>query len=366
MPRIWPRSVLANAELETIKSEGKVQAEIAKIAAKQAEAVRKFDEARAALARDSGSAEYAAVGPVFPARSSGKRAALARWITGRDNPLAARVAVNHLWRWHFGTGLVETTYDFGRNGKRPTHSELLDWLAMELMEPTQHSAAPWSMKALHRLMVTSATYRMGSRPSDAATPPDDQKRWYGHFASTRMEAEEIRDSVLHAAGTLDPVMFGPDIDHSLGLTSRRRSLYFTHHGESRMQFLELFDAADACDGYRRTESIVPQQALAIVNNAMLVELSAQLEDRLWSNLVDRHVSGSREDAQTQFVDAVFEQVLSRRASVAERKVCRQFLQKQADILASIGEPRTSSSSDARARAGLIHALFSHNDFVTIH
>src|SRR3954451_8238539 len=97
-----------------------------------------------------------------------------------------------------------------------------------------------------------------------------------------MEAEEVRDSLLHLAGALDPAMGGPDIDYARGLTTRRRSLYFTHHGEARMMFLELFDAADACDAYRRTTSVVPQQALALVNNALLLELSGTLADRLWA------------------------------------------------------------------------------------
>ena len=92
----------------------------------------------------------------------------------------------------------------------------------------------------------------------------------------------MRDSLLHLAGALDPARGGPEIDLAKGLTSRRRSLYFTHHSEGRMPFLEMFDAADACDAYRRTTSVVPQQALALVNNEMLLDLSRALADRLWS------------------------------------------------------------------------------------
>jgi hypothetical protein len=258
------------------------------------------------------------------------------------------------------------------------------------------------MKAMHRLIVMSATYRMGSRPSapvGSAVASDLEKRWFGRFSASRMEAEEVRDGVLHVSGTLDPAMFGADIDHTLGMTSRRRSLYFTHQGESRMAFLELFDAADACDAYRRTASIVPQQALAIVNNAMLIELSARLADRLWSDLssevagtlrvpsstsVNTQVAGTlrvpssaslntndvigdRQDTlEVGFIDAAFEQVLCRRATPAEKNVCRQFLRKQAGILGSSAASASSKNADARARADLVHALFSHNDFVTIH
>src|SRR5205823_8204358 len=99
------------------------------------------------------STTYTPLGPVYPTVSSGRRLALARWIASPDNPLTARVAVNHVWNWHFGRPLVETTADFGRNGKPPSHPELLDWLATELM------ANGWRTKPLHRLIVTSQAYR---------------------------------------------------------------------------------------------------------------------------------------------------------------------------------------------------------------
>src|SRR5439155_15473738 len=120
----------------------------------------KLDVARKAL--DATSTAYTPLSPVYPKTSSGRRAALARWITSPENPLTARVAVNHIWAWHFGRPLVETTSNFGRSGKPPTHPELLDWLAAEFVE---HG---WKPKHLHRLIVTSRAYRMQSRaPSDA-------------------------------------------------------------------------------------------------------------------------------------------------------------------------------------------------------
>ena len=142
------------------------------------------------------------------------------------------------------------------------------------------------MKALHRRIVTSAAYRMSSHAglAERSEPEPSTRRTtgYWHFPDARMEAEEVRDSLLHLAGALDPALGGPEIDLARALTSRRRSLYFTHHGEARMPFLELFDAPDACDAYRRTTSVVPQQALALVNNDMLLDLSRELADRLWS------------------------------------------------------------------------------------
>ena len=139
-------------------------AEIAQ-ASKVRAAAQKVHEAALAAAREDSSA-YTPLSPVYPARSTGRRAALARWITGRTNPLAARVAVNYIWRWHFGTPLVATTHDFGRNGAAPSHPELLNWLAVELMEPTAPGVSPWSMKSLHRRIVTSTAYRMASHPND--------------------------------------------------------------------------------------------------------------------------------------------------------------------------------------------------------
>src|SRR5262249_18036599 len=125
----------------------------------------------------------------YPHTSSGRRLALAKWIADRDNPLTARVAMNHLWLRHFGAAIVPSVFDFGRNGQRPTHPALLDWLATEFM---LHN---WSMKHMHRLMVTSAVYRMDvqSDPTNASRDPDNCYLWRGN--TRRMEAEAVRDAV---------------------------------------------------------------------------------------------------------------------------------------------------------------------------
>ncbi len=316
------------------------------------------------------SADYTPLSPAYPTRSTGRRATLARWITSRTNPLAARVAVNHLWRWHFGAPLVATTHDFGRNGTPPTHPELLDWLAVELMEPTAPGVSSWSMKSLHRRIVTSDAYRMASHPNVADHPNlaiDPENRGYWHFPASRLEAEEVRDALLHVAGGLDETLGGPDIDLAQGLTSRRRSLYFTHHGEARMPFLELFDAPDACDAYRRTTSVVPQQALALVNNGLVLDLSWGLSERLWS---EAKAAGDDEPGCTEsFLTAAFEQVLARPPSPRERELSEAFLARQVSLLERVPDPtRKGSAADppALARRDLVHALFSHNDFLTIH
>src|SRR5262249_41933583 len=149
--------------------------------------------------------------PIFPTTSTGRRLALARWIADRQNPLTARVAMNHLWLRHFGKAIVPTVFDFGRNGRPPSHPALLDWLAAEFMD------RDWSMKKLHRLMVTSSAYRMDSVNDGPGRALDPDNRWLWRMNSRRMEAELVRDSVLHVAGNLDLTMGGPDIPHQLGL-----------------------------------------------------------------------------------------------------------------------------------------------------
>jgi hypothetical protein len=303
---------------------------------------------------------YTPLSPVYPRTSSGRRAALARWIADQDNPLTARVAVNHIWAWHFGRPLVDTTFNFGRNGPRPSHPELLDWLAVELMD---HG---WQMKHLHRLLVTSNAYRMSSHaaPDHPFRKIDPDNRLLWHFPVQRMEAEVVRDSLLAAAGELDPTVGGHELPQEQGQTSRRRSLYFAHHGESRMEFLEWFDEASACDAYRRSVSVLPQQALALSNSDLELRQGRVLARRLWQAVAAD---------EPAFVRAAFEQVLGRPPSAVEAQASATFLARQARPLqASRAEIRKVATADgpatepaARARENLVHALFNHNDFVTI-
>ena len=147
----------------------------------------------------------------FPASSTGRRTALAKWITNPRHPLTARVAVNHLWARHFGRPLVPTVFDFGRKGTPPTHPELLDWLALELIEG-DHSTpngAPWSMKHIHRLIVTSETYRMSSSSAGAASQNlrrDPDNHFYWRMNPIRMQSQVVRDSLLRLSDELDLTM----------------------------------------------------------------------------------------------------------------------------------------------------------------
>ncbi len=320
--------------------------------------------AKAEKSTNETSAEYGWITPRYPTQSTGRRTALAEWITSDDNPLAARVAVNHIWMRHFGQPLVATVSDFGRNGQPPTHPALLDWLAAELIE---HN---WSMKHLHRLIVTSNTYRKQSGMANASeiaggVDPDNQLLW--RFNTLRMDAEVVRDSVLYVAGELDPTVGGQEIDHAEGLTSKRRSLYYASHGESQMQMLDLFDAPNVCDCYRRTTSIAPQQALALANNPLVLNCSRRLAARIAADVI--------EDQPTDLITAAFEQVLNRAPSAEELKLSRDFLARQTAIITANpsdgsqeideGLVPPAAKPSQRAFENLVHALFNHNDFVTI-
>jgi hypothetical protein len=304
---------------------------------------------------------YTPLVKLTPETSTGRRLALARWITDRGNPLTARVAVNHIWMRHLGRPLVATVANFGLNGQKPTHPELLDYLAVEFME------SGWSMKHLHRLIVTSDAYRLSSRAADAANAAaDPDNRWYWRMNPRRMEGEAVRDSILATAGQLDPTMGGPILDEKLGQTSRRRSVYFRFNTEYKMQFLDQFDPASPSECYERRESVLPQQALALNNSALALNQARLLAKNL------------TETAPTQeaFVMATFEQVLGRPPTSEERARCVRFLQEQAELLKQPGKlapfppspaPVTPPAADPmqHAREDLVQVLFNHNDFVTI-
>jgi len=189
----------------------------------------------------------------YPETSTGRRMAFARWLTRPQNPLTARVAVNHVWLRHFGQGLVATPNDFGANGKAPSHPALLDWLAGEFMK---HQ---WSMKELHRLILTSRTYQMSSTADEKDLKIDPDNIYLWRMPSKRMEAELVRDNLLYIGGNLDLTMGGPEIDQKLGLISKRRSVYLRTAAEKEVEFLKLFDNASVTECYMRKPSVMPNR-----------------------------------------------------------------------------------------------------------
>ncbi len=346
-------------------------------AEKKLEAARKARDEASAKSKDD-SDKYSPLGPIYPRTSTGRRLALARWIANAQNPLTARVAVNHIWARHFGQGLVPSVDDFGENRKPPTHPALLDWLAAELMSPSFGLAADdcacggWSMKHLHRLIVTSNTYRSDSTndPACYAIDPDNKHLW--RTSPRRVEAEVIRDSVLHVAGSLDLTTGGPELDHTKGLSVPRRSVYFRSAPEKQMLFLQLFDMAAPTECYERRESVVPQQALALANS----DLTVREARRLARGFAEKVANESPGDA-AMFVIAAFEQVLSRRPTAEELKTCLGFVAEQtsryngdansfgATTADSADLSKPSAEPATRARENLVHVLLNHHEFVSI-
>lgn len=273
----------------------------------------------------------------FPNQSTGRRSALARWITDRQNPLTARVIVNHLWLRHFGQPLVANVFDLGRQSKVPPLQNLLDYLAVELMENG------WSLKHMHRLMVLSEAYAMTSSSANAASvnrERDPENHFLWRMNPVRMDAQTLRDSLLHLSGRLDTRIGGPTIDPKSGDKFLRRSLYFNQTFDESNLFLETFDNASVLDCYRRAESIVPQQALALMNGQ--------------TSLTSAEVIARRLDqfGDEAFIRTAFQTLLATTPGPEE-------LKSSLEGLAELGTKQ-------RARTAFIHTLLNHHDFVTIH
>ena len=238
-----------------------------------------------------------------------RRAALAKWITDPAHPLTARVIVNRLWQHHFGAGIVDTPSDFGKNGAKPSHPELLDWLAAELATPDHKvgggahpgpggpgSPQPWSLKHIHRLIVTSATYRQASASNATGLAKDAQARLLWRYPPRRVEAEPLRDAVLFVSGKLDLKMGGPGFDlfepnanyvkvytpkKQFGPAEFRRMIY---QFKPRMQLDDTFGAFDCPDAGqiapKRNVSTTPLQALNLLNSTFILQQAGYFAGRV--------------------------------------------------------------------------------------
>ncbi|MBL8234982.1 MAG: DUF1553 domain-containing protein, partial [Bryobacterales bacterium] len=268
----------------------------------------------------------------FPTR--GWRFTLARWIASAENPLTARVMVNRIWQHHFGTGIVATPSDFGANGERPTHPELLDWMAHRFVEEK------WSIKAMHRLMMTSGAYRQSSENTAAnGNGKDSDNKLLWRFPRRRLQAEEIRDSILMISGRLNPERGGPSVFPPLPEDladfarygrggalmwetnekeedARRRSVYTFQRRSMPLPMMAAFDApvfSESCE--RRSSTTTPLQALSMLNGNLIQEEASQLARRISA------AAGSDRDAQ---IARAFEHVLNRKPSPAEMAKFRAF------------------------------------------
>ncbi len=235
------------------------------------------------------------------AKSSGRRKYLAEWITSPENPLTARVMMNRIWQHHFGRGIVSTTSDFGELGQRPTHPELLDWLANDFI------ASGWSIKEMHRRLMSSSAYQMSSVPSEEAAVRDADNFLLSRFELRRLGAEELRDAILATNGTLNREMYGPSIysmmpaealatssrpDNVWGKSSeqqvRRRSVYIKVKRSLTTPLLAVFDVADTDQSCaERFVTTQPAQALALLNGEFINKQARLFAERLEKDAGDR-------------------------------------------------------------------------------
>jgi len=270
------------------------------------------------------------------------RQALGEWMTDVDagaGPLLARVIVNRLWQHHFGRGIVTTPSDFGLRGERPTHPELLDWLAGQLLEND------WQLKPIHRLIMTSATYMQGGGDAAGGLSHDPENLLYWRKSSRRLEAEIIRDNLLGVSGTLDAQAFGPG---KLDANTPRRSVYLTVKRGQLIEMLQLFDAPDAMQsiGARETSTVAPQ-ALAMLNSPTIRAWAIELANR------------AKPDADVplgEAIDAAYQITYARPPSTDERTAMQTFIARQT---------QSRDGTADTAFQDFCHLLLCANEFVYV-
>jgi len=284
--------------------------------------------------------------PPTGATTSFRRSALANWVTDTENGagmLAARVIVNRLWQHHFGVGLVATPSDFGTQGSRPSHPELLDYLAGELIR------GGWKLKNMHKQMMLSAAYRQSSRADSARLLADRDNMLLWRFTPRRLEAEIIRDSLLSVSGKLDLKQFGAG---TLDMNMNRRSIYFFVKRSQLIPMLSLFDSPDTLQDLAiRSNTTVAPQALLMLNSPIVRMVAEGLASKA-------KASGSELAAQ---VHAVYRECLSRSPTPVEAAVAIDFIgQQQADYVAA-GKP----NGHELALADWCQSILSLNEFVFV-
>ena len=311
--------------------------------------------------------------------STGRRSALARVLTDPENPLTARVIVNRIWQHHFESGIAATASDFGFKGERPTHPELIDWLASEFM------ANGWSMKHLHKRIMLSATYQQASnfRPEAGQIDPDNKLLW--RYPRQRLEAEVIRDAALAVSGLLNPAMGGPSVYPELPAGMKpygswevsesderhRRSIYVFVRRNMRYPMFETFDMPDTHESCsRRNSTTSPLQALTMLNNKVSLEWARAFASRVY------RAAGSDREKQ---VHTAYRLAYGRAPSSHELELVHAFFKKHTAIIASDRrdkdetltllaslDPEFERTDPAAQLIGLIdfcHMLLNSNEFV---
>ena len=327
--------------------------------------------------------------------TSGRRSALATWLTDPRNPLTARVIVNRIWQGHFGRAIAPNANDFGSQSPLPTHPRLLDWLAAEFIEPTvnvggEFGLKPWSIKRMHKLILLSQTYRQAADRtandgSDAARnrarTVDPGNQWYWCFPARRLEAEAIRDACLFVSGRLNPEMFGPGVQPELppGFTHReawkvsadpsdrlRRSVYILAKRNLPYPWLGDFDLPDAHESCaRRMQTTTAPQALTMLNSRMVLDEARAFAGRLLNEFPQGKAS--------EIVPAAYRRALGRFPTAEEETAAAEFLRDQESLLFSSspfagllpinGFPKFLPPERGAAIIDFCHTLMNSNEFL---
>ena len=294
--------------------------------------------------------------------TTGRRTALAAWLTDAKNPLPARVMANRLWHYHFGRGLVATPSDFGLMGESEGNRALLDWLAATFVEQG------WSVKKMHKLLMLSSAYQQSSAFNEAAAQVDPDNKLLWRFRRARLTGEEIRDAVLAVSGQLNRQMFGPSVFPEIpaGFEVRggwkkneseearnRRSVYVFVRRNSRYPLFNAFDMPDTHESCaRRAVTTTAPQALSLLNDKIFLRAAQAFAARVLKDCGD--------DVNAQIVN-VYRLALARDPNATERQTALEFLPKQAALL----KTGTAEETRAAALADLCHVLFNANEFVYV-
>lgn len=288
-------------------------------------------------------------------RSDLSRSSLANWITDTEygaGHLAARVIVNRLWQYHFGEGLVRTPNDFGLRGETPTHPELLDWLATALI------ANNWSLKHVHRLIMTSAVYMQTDQFDDQRATVDSANKLIWRRVPRRLEAEAIRDSMLKISGLLDRQMFGRG---SLDESMRRRSVYFTIKRSKLIPSMMLFDWPEhlVSIGKRPVTTTAPQ-ALQMMNSPQTREYAAGFAKRMTNQMMDGTKDSSDRDF-TKAIEFAYQSVYGRDPSTRDAERSSSFLKRQIAVYTDLDVKAPESA----ALTDFVQVLFMGNEFIFV-
>jgi hypothetical protein len=302
-----------------------------------------------------GKTPFVVTRPWSGAHKTGARLALARWLVRPENPLTARVWVNRLWQHHFGRGIVATVENLGRSGARPTHPELLDWLAFRLVKQG------WSSRAIHRLIMTSNTYRQSSRVTPQAEKVDSQNFLLSRMPLTRVDAEALRDSILFIAGRLDETRYGPPellfvrrdgmVMTPDSSAHGRRSIYLQQRRATVLTMLDLFDYPQMTPNCsQRASTAVSPQALFLLNDTLIRTLADSLAARV------RKEAG---DHLAEQIARVYWLALSRPPTAEEQSIILGELERSYE--------GSSNQPDARKRliAKLCHTIINSSAFLYV-